>query len=90
MRLNKDHVIGRYVEVYLDDKKMTDACLEASEDDGYVIVIYRDVSGQRVLEPDIEKGALMYDGMQVLKLTGNVRIEFDLGEFKPLKIETKE
>ncbi len=89
MRLNRDQFVGRFADVFLNGEQV-DAAFEASEDDGYVIVEYRDVNNNAVVEADAEKGALLLDGLQVLKLCGDVRIVINLGDFKPLPLTVKQ
>lgn len=84
MKVNCESIIGRLVTVYLNGKKVDDA-IEASEEDGYVWVSYRNATGRIVSEVEAEKGAMIYQGMQVIKLTGQVRVEVDPGPFIPVQ-----
>lgn len=83
MRINRESYVGQFVTVYLDGKKVDDA-VEASEEDGYIWAMYRNANGHLVPEIDAEKGALVYEGAQVIKLTGNVRVEIDVCSFTPI------
>lgn len=88
MRVNCESHVSHLVTVYLNGKKVEDA-IEASEEDGYVWTSYRNVKGLVVPEIDAERGALIYEGMQVVKLTGQVHIEIDVGPFTPIQPTTK-
>lgn len=88
MKVNCESYIRHLVTVYLNGKKVEDA-IEASEEDGYVWTTYRDVNNCIVSEIDAEKGALVYQGAQVIKLTGQVRVEIDTGPFIPIEPQVK-
>lgn len=89
MRINCESYVSRLAIVYLNGKKVEDA-IEASEEDGYVWAGYRNAKGLVVSEIDAEHGAFVYQGMQVIKLTGQVRVELDVGPFVPIQPQTKE
>jgi hypothetical protein len=66
---------GRYaIDVYLDGKQLDD-CIQADEEAAEVIVCYRDVKGKLVPENFAERGSLICDGVQVLRLLGKVEIK---------------
>lgn len=89
MRVNCESNVRHLVTVFLNGQKVEDA-IEASEEDGYVWTAYRNVNGLVVPEVEAEKGALIYEGMQVVKLTGQVRVEIDAGPFLPIQPQVKE
>ena len=84
MRINQESHLRAFVTVYLNNVKVED-CVEASEEDSYVWVGYRNAEGFIVHEWEAEKGALIYECAQVIKLTGKVRIEIDAGPFAPIQ-----
>lgn len=83
MKVNCESYIRHFVIIYLNGRKIEDA-IEASEEDGYVWATYRNSEGKMVVEEDAEKGASIYEGVQVIKLTGQVRVEIDAGPFIPI------
>lgn len=89
MKVNCESHVRHLATVFLNGKKVEDA-IEASEEDGYVWTAYRNANGLVVPEIVAEKGALIYEGMQVIKLTGQVRAEIDAGPFVPIQPQTKE
>lgn len=88
MKVNSGSHLRAFVTVYLNDVRVEDA-IEASEEDGYVWVTYRDARGQCVREINAEKGASVYEGLQVIKLHGQVRVEIDAGPFNPIQPTVK-
>lgn len=84
MKVNCESYARHLVTVYLDGKKVEDA-IEANEEDGYVWASYRNAKGHVVSEIEAEKGAMVYQGLQVIKLTGQVRVEIDVGPFLPIQ-----
>ena len=88
MKVNCESTIRHLVTVYLNGKKVEDA-IEASEEDGYVWAAYRNAKGLVVPEIEAEQGAFIHEGMQVIKLTGQVRVELDTGPFIPIQPTVK-
>jgi hypothetical protein len=81
MKANNKCSYSYLVTVYLNGKKLND-CVEADEEAGEVLVIYRDTKGKIVPAIEAENGALTYEGAQVIKLRGDVRIEIDYDYLK--------
>ena len=88
MKVNCDSPVCHLVTIYLNGKKVEDA-IEASEEDSYVWAAYRNAKGLVVPEIEAEQGAFIYEGMQVIKLTGQVRVELDTGPFTPIQPTVK-
>lgn len=76
MKINTHSHLSHYVTAYLNGRKVEDA-IEASEEDGYVWVAYRNAKGHMVSEVEAEPGAFIYEGVQVVKLTGQVQVKID-------------
>lgn len=79
MRANSGSAEPGRVRVFLNGKQVKDA-FYADEEAGVVWAAYRDVHGKLVAECDAEDGARFWQGCQVIRLTGAVRIDVEVGE----------
>jgi hypothetical protein len=76
MLLNVNSPLGSVANVFLNGKKL-EHCIEADDAQGVALVCYRDQKGEMVPEQFAEKGAMICQGIQVIRLSGKVEFQFD-------------
>lgn len=76
MRANADCGTSRCLTVYLNGEKLED-CFEADEEAGYAWVEKKGSNGERLLEINALPPALVYEGLEVKKVRGDIKIKID-------------
>jgi len=80
------------MKVYLNGTLIRNA-IEADEEAGYVLALYKDAEDNFLDESLAAPGAMIFEGVEVVRHEGNVKIEgatTNQGMFIPLQIKKKE